>query len=196
MTKCSGHRIDVWLLTLWQQSEVQGINQEQSVVWQMQAVYEKWGDCVEMDTSENGTNLFLISHLIINLSWFLGVTWGSWDTFTYFRPMCWRSSWPSGAQAKVVWFSKGLHGNSSIWKSLALFDSLRWQEKYPAQMFYFMDVLHFWTLQFNIFLNKIVSEGGRGEHCAKLIFQAFPSADLRYNSEVNNKCITSVQKKM
>jgi len=41
MTKCSDRRSEGWILTQPQRSEVEGINQEQIAVLQVQAVHEK-----------------------------------------------------------------------------------------------------------------------------------------------------------
>lgn len=129
------------------------------------------------------------------------------DTLTCFRLKLWEYPWLSGAYEKWCGFPK-------VWVASASLDYLPWKKEHPAKVWNHFTVhvhRYLFTPSFIIFsfylillqmywIFKPCSPTSsqqkcfrmRREHCAKFIFHAFPSADLRYNSGIDNKCKTVV----
>lgn len=134
MIKGSDCRREVWLLTPWQESEVQGINQEQTAVWQTQAVHEKWVGCVlngHLKTCwicdfTSGTKPAI----------FLGMTQGAYSFFKTGCPHLLQTEMLGVPLAhrslrKMVWFFTSLSGLSTI---CSIFGFLTMGKKYPDEV--------------------------------------------------------------
>lgn len=155
---------------------------------------------------------FMISHLGLNLPYFQ--EWHRMLTALQSRTPSLASDWNSGSTPGCQVPTKNVCGFPKVWVASASLDYLPWKKEHPAKVWNNFTVhvhRYLFTPSFIIFsfylillqmywIFKPCSPTSsqqkcfrmRREHCAKFIFHAFPSADLRYNSGIDNKGKTVV----
>lgn len=210
MRKCSDRGSEGWLLTQQQRSEVQGINQEQIAAWQVQSVHEKWVGCVLKWTPLKTWQIYLLLFIGVNLPYFLGMARGPCSFFEVGHPDLLQAEVLEVLLAVRCQGRSGMVFQGAEWPQwylqiLNIFWFLAMKKQEPSSgvksfqyscaqisfyaRFYFIlevscFVLELWMYCISKHYNPTYSEQkcfrrGREQH-AKFIFQAFPSADLRY----------------